>query len=118
MAMQKVKVGDEVIVRTGADKGKRGTVSKVFVKMKNRKSRLMVLVEGLKLIRKHVKPNPQAGQQGGIVEKEAPMDASNVALYNPGDKKASRVGIKMLKDGKKVRYYKSNGEVVDGGEDK
>ena len=102
MVMQKVKVGDEVIVRTGADKGKRGTVSKVLVKEKKGKSRVMVLVDGMKLMRKHVKPNPNTGEQGGIVEKEAPMDASNVALYNPGDKKASRVGVKTLEDGIRI----------------
>lgn len=118
MAMQKVKVGDEVIVLAGADKGKRGTVSKVTKRTKKGITRLMVMVDGVKMIRKHVKPNPQLGIQGGIIEKEALMDASNVALYNPGDQKASRVGIKTLKDGKKVRFYKSNGETIDVDEGK
>ena len=118
MVMRKIKVGDEIVVTTGADKGKRGTVSKMLVKEKKGKSRLMAIVDGIKLIRKHVKPNPQAGIQGGIVEKESAIDASNIALYNPSDKRVSRVGIKVLEDGKKVRYFKSNGENVDGGEGK
>ncbi len=113
MAMQRVKVGDEVIIRAGADKGKRGTVSAVVEKQRRGKARMLVMVEGINLIRKHVKPNPNAGVQGGIVEKEALIDASNVALYNMADKKASRIGVKFLKDGKKVRYFKSNGEVID-----
>ena len=113
MTMQKVKMGDEVIIIAGADKGKRGTVSRVFQKKKRKASRLMVVVEGIKIMRKHVKPNPNLGIQGGVVEKEAPLDASNVAIYNPTDQKASRVGIKHLNDGKKVRYFKSNGEVID-----
>jgi large subunit ribosomal protein L24 len=72
-----------------------------------------VVVEGLNMMKKHVRPNPQAGIQGGIVEKEAPMDISNVALFNPKTGKADKVGIKLQEDGKRVRFFKSNGELVD-----
>jgi large subunit ribosomal protein L24 len=118
MGMHRIKVGDEVIVCSGADKGKRGTVASVVKREKKGNIKMMLKVEGIKLVRKHVKPNPNLGIQGGIVEQEALIDASNVALYNPSDQKASRVGIKVLEDGKKVRYFKSNGDVVDVGEGK
>lgn len=116
MTMQKIKVGDEVIAIAGADKGKRGTVSHIVRKVKNGKLVVRAKVEGLRLVKKHVKPNPQAGTQGGIVEQEAAISISNLALYNPKDKKPSRVGIKTLENGKKVRYYKTTGDVVEGDE--
>ena len=102
----RLKIKDEVIVTVGKDKGRRGTVLKIL--SKNR-----VLVEGVNIIKKHTKPNPNINQQGGIVEKEAPIHISNVALYNSVTKKADRVGFKTLDDGGKVRYFKSSGEVVD-----
>lgn len=103
---QKIRKGDDVIVVAGKDKGKRGTVLRILEQGR-------VLVENVNLAKKHVKPNPQKGEPGGIVEKEMPLDASNVALFNPVSKKGDRVGFKMLDDGRKVRYFKSNGEVVD-----
>lgn len=103
--MQKLKQGDEVIVLIGKDKGKRGRISKFL----NEK----ILVEGVNQVKKHQKPNPNAGVQGGIIEKEMPIHKSNVALYNPVAKAADKVGIKTLEDGKKVRYFKSNNEIID-----
>lgn len=103
---QKIRKGDDVIVVAGKDKGKRGTVLRILEQGR-------VLVENVNLAKKHVKPNPQKGEPGGIVEKEMPLDASNVALFNPVSKKGDRVGFKVLDDGRKVRYFKSNGEVVD-----
>jgi len=105
--MQKIKKGDDVIVITGKDKGKRGTVSRVMLDVDR------VLVDGINMVKKHQKPNPAAGAPGGIIDKEMPMDISNVALFNPATGKADRVGIKQLDDGRKVRYFKSNGEVLD-----
>ena len=105
--MQKLKTGDEVIVLTGKSNGQRGKITKMIAE-KNR-----VVVEGLNMMKKHVRPNPQAGIQGGIVEKEAPMDMSNIALFNPKTGKADKVGIKVQEDGKRVRFFKSNGELVD-----
>jgi large subunit ribosomal protein L24 len=105
--MQKLKTGDEVIVLTGKSNGQRGKITKIITE-KNR-----VVVEGLNMMKKHVRPNPQAGIQGGIVEKEAPMDISNVALFNSKTGKADKVGIKVQEDGKRVRIFKSNGELVD-----
>ncbi|PLA74072.1 50S ribosomal protein L24 [Hydrogenovibrio sp. SC-1] len=102
--MNRLKKGDEVIVIAGKDKGKLGSVSQV---MQNGK----LLVDGINLVKKHVKPNPMSGDQGGIVSKEMPIDASNVALYNPETKKADRVGVRE-EDGVKVRYFKSNGKTV------
>jgi len=102
---QRIRKGDDVIVIAGKDKGKRGTVLSV--------SDERVLVENINLAKKHVKPNPNVGEQGGIVDKEMPMAISNVALYNPATDKADRVGFKTLDDGRKVRVFKSNGEVVD-----
>jgi large subunit ribosomal protein L24 len=104
--MQRIKQGDEVVVIAGKDKGRRGNVVKVFPGGK-------LVVEGVNIARKHQKPNPQAGVAGGIVEKEKPLDQSNVMLYNPTTTKGDRVGIRKLQDGRKVRFYKSNGEVVD-----
>ena len=105
--MQKIKKGDDVIVITGKDKGKRGTVSRVMLDVDR------VLVDGINMVKKHQKPNPAAGAPGGIIDKEMPMDISNIALFNPATGKADRVGIKQLDDGRKVRYFKSNGEVLD-----
>lgn len=104
--MQRIKQGDEVIVRTGKDKGKSGRVSKI---LKDNK----VLIEGINQVKKNQKPNPNAGISGGIVVKDMPINISNIGLYNPVTKKADRVGFKFLEDGKKVRYFKSTNEVVD-----
>ncbi|MDY0005304.1 MAG: 50S ribosomal protein L24 [Spongiibacteraceae bacterium] len=104
--MRKIKREDEVIVITGKDKGKRGTIQRVVDD--NR-----VLVSGINMVKKHQRPNPQAGVAGGIVEKEAPLQVSNVAIYNPETKKADRVGFRFLEDGRKVRFFKSTGEVID-----
>lgn len=103
--MQKIKKGDEVIVITGKDKGRRGVVLK-------RVDADYVLVEGINRAKKHVRPNPMKGEQGGIVEKNMPIHISNVALFNPTTQKGDRVGFKVLEDGKKVRVFKSNGELV------
>ncbi|EIC30970.1 MULTISPECIES: 50S ribosomal protein L24 [Methylomicrobium] len=104
--MQKIKKGDEVIVRTGKDKGKTGRVSKILKDDK-------VLVEGINQVKKSQRPNPNAGVTGGIITKDMPIHISNIGLYNPATKKAERVGIKLLDNGKKVRYFKSTNEVVD-----
>jgi large subunit ribosomal protein L24 len=103
---RKIRKGDDVIVTTGKDKGKRGTVLRVLDEDR-------VVVENVNLAKKHMKPNPQKGEPGGIVEKEMPLQVSNVALFNPATGKGDRVGFKMLDDGRKVRVFKSNGEVVD-----
>ncbi len=105
MAMSKIKQGDEVVVAAGKDKGRRGEVIKVLEGK--------LLVQGVNMAKKHQKPNPAAGIGGGIIEKEMPIDTSNVMLLNPATGKGDRVGIKTLEDGRKVRYFKSNGEVVD-----
>jgi large subunit ribosomal protein L24 len=102
----KIKKGDEVIVISGKDKGKRGTVVKIL-----QDDRLVV--ENINMAKKHTKPNPNRGEPGGILNKEMPLHISNVALYNPVTDKGDRVGFKILEDGKKVRIYKSNQEVVD-----
>jgi len=102
---QRIRKGDDVIVIAGKDKGKRGTVLSVTDER--------VLVENINLAKKHVKPNPNKGEQGGIVDKEMPLHISNVALFNPAADKGDRVGFKTLEDGRKVRVFKSNGEVVD-----
>ena len=104
--MAKIKKGDDVIVRTGKDKGKSGRVTKILRDNK-------VLVEGINQVKKNQKPNPNAGVSGGIIVKDMPINISNVGLYNPETKKAARVGFKFLEDGKKVRYFKSTNEVVD-----
>jgi large subunit ribosomal protein L24 len=106
MATRKIRKGDQVVVTTGKDKGKRGTVLRMLGDEK-------VVVENVNIAKKHVRPNPMRGEQGGIIDKEMPLHVSNVALYNPTTGKADRVGFKMLDDGRKVRVFKSNGEVVD-----
>ncbi len=103
--MLKIKSDDEVIVLAGKDKGKRGKVRTVMDD--NR-----VVVAGINMIKKHTKPNPQAGVAGGIIEKEAPIQVSNVAIYNPETSKADRVGFKVEGE-KKIRIFKSNGEAID-----
>ena len=104
--MEKIRKGDEVVVITGKDKGKRGTVVR-------RVDAEHLLVEGVNRAKKHVKPNPMKGVAGGIVDKDMPIHISNVALFNPATKKADRVGIKSLEDGRKVRVFRSNGELVN-----
>ena len=104
--MQKIRKGDDVIVTAGKDKGKRGTVLR-------RVDDRHLLVEGVNRAKKHQKPNPMKGQTGGIVDMDMPIDISNVALFNPQTRKGDRVGFKTLEDGRKVRIFKSNGEVVD-----
>ncbi len=104
--MKKIKKGDQVIILSGKDKGRSGTVLGV---LKNSK----VLVENVNIVKKHQKGNPNTGQEGGIIEKEMPVHISNVMLMNPITNQPDRVGIKKLEDGKKVRYFKSNNEVVD-----
>lgn len=103
--MDKIRKGDEVVVIAGKDKGKRGTVTA-------RVDAERVVVEGINRVKKHVKPNPVKGVTGGVVDKDMPLHISNVSLYNPATKKADRVGFKLLEDGKKVRVFRSNGEVV------
>lgn len=103
--MNKLKKGDEIIVLTGKDKGKRGAIAKI--------GEGRVLVDGVNVAKKHQKPNPNAGVAGGIVDKEMPVDISNVAIFNSESGKADRVGFKQLDDGRKVRIYKSTGEVID-----
>ncbi|MEZ5507415.1 MAG: 50S ribosomal protein L24 [Gammaproteobacteria bacterium] len=103
--MLKIKRNDDVIVIAGRDKGKRGKVIKVLEGK--------LLVSGVNVVKKHQKPNPQRGTQGGIVDKEAPIDASNVAIFNPQTQKADRVGFRILEDGKKVRCFKSTNEVIE-----
>lgn len=109
--MQKVKVKDEVIVLTGKDKGRHGKILKVIKDSSNMPYR--VLVEGINMVKKHIKPNPNRGVEGGIREKEAAIHISNVAIYNAATGKGERVGIRTLEDGRKVRYFKSNNELVD-----
>jgi large subunit ribosomal protein L24 len=104
--MKRIRKGDQVIVISGKDKGRQGTVLNVGTDG-------CVTVETINMVKKHTKPNPMAGVEGGIVEKEMPLDASNVMLFNPITNKGDRIGIKHLEDGRKVRYFKSNGEVVD-----
>ena len=104
--MNKIRKGDDVVVTTGKDKGKRGVVLTSV-------SADSLIVEGINRVKKHTKPNPMKGNQGGIVEKEMPINISNVALFNSATQKADRVGFKQLDDGRKVRVFKSSGEVVD-----
>lgn len=104
--MQKIKKDDEVIVIAGKDKGKRGSVTRTLDNGR-------VYVSGVNVVKRHTKANPQMNQPGGIIEKEAPIDVSNVAIYNNKAGKADRVGIKVLEDGKKVRVFKSDGEQID-----
>ena len=104
--MSRIKKGDEVIVLAGRDKGKRGTVVR-------RVDADHLVVEGVNRVKKHQRPNPMKGISGGIVDKDLPIHISNVALFNPATKKADRVGVKTLQDGRKVRVFKDNGEQVD-----
>jgi large subunit ribosomal protein L24 len=104
--MKKIRKGDTVIIITGRDKGRRGAVIEVLGDDR-------VRVEGLNMAKKHQRPNPQMGVQGGIIEREAPLHVSNVQVFNPATQKGDRVGIKSLEDGRKVRVFKSNKEMVD-----
>jgi large subunit ribosomal protein L24 len=104
--MHRIRKGDQVIVTTGRDKGRQGTVIRVLEDDH-------VVIENVNMVKKHQKPNPQQNVPGGIVQKEAPVHVSNVMLFNPATKKGDRVGFKQLDDGRKVRVFKSNGEVVD-----
>ena len=104
--MQKIKKGDEVIVIAGRSKGQRGNVLK-------RLEDGRLLVENVNMVKKHQKGNPRSGEAGGIIDQEAPIQASNVMLYNPQKKAGDRIGFKTLEDGRKVRFFKSDGEVID-----
>ena len=104
--MARIRKGDEVVVIAGKDKGKRGAVVRIYDDGR-------VLVENVNIVKKHQKANPQAGQPGGIISKEMPIDISNVMVLNPQTDKGDRIGFKTLTDGKKVRYFKSNNEVLD-----
>jgi large subunit ribosomal protein L24 len=104
--MRRIRKGDQVIVLSGRDKGRRGAVLQVIASGH-------VVVESVNMAKKHTKPNPQAGKQGGIIEKEVPLAISKVAIWNHSSKKGDRVGVKTLADGKRVRYFKSNGEMLD-----
>jgi large subunit ribosomal protein L24 len=103
--VNKIRKGDEVIAITGKDKGKRGNVVRVLEGA--------VLVQGINVVKKHQKPNPVRGEVGGIIDREMPIDISNIALFNPATQKGDRVGIRTLEDGRRVRFFKSNGEVID-----
>lgn len=103
--MKRIKKGDQVIVIAGKDKGRQGTVLNIADDS--------VLVETINMVKKHTKANPMAGSEGGIIEKEMPLSISNIMLFNSMTNKGDRVGFKTLEDGRKVRYFKSNGEVVD-----
>jgi len=104
--MHKIRKGDEVVVTAGRDKGRRGAVLKLLDNER-------VLVENVNMVKRHTRPNPQRNVQGGIMEKEAPVHISKIALWNPAAKKGDRVGIRTLGDGRRVRFFKSNKEVVD-----
>jgi len=104
--VNKIRKGDQVIVLSGRDKGRRGAVLQVLGDGR-------VLVESINMAKKHTKGNPQAGKPGGIIDRELPLHISKVAIWNPGAKQGDRIGIKTLKDGKRVRFFKSNGEMLD-----
>ena len=104
--MRRIRKGDQVIVLSGRDKGRRGAVLQVIASGH-------VVVESVNMAKKHTKPNPQAGKQGGIISKEMPLHVAKIAIWNPATKKADRVGFKLLADGKKVRRFSSNGEMLD-----
>ncbi len=104
--MNRIKTGDEVVVITGKDKGRRGTVLRILDDDR-------LVVEGINIAKKHVKANPNQGVAGGIIDREMPLDISNVMLFNPATGKGDRVGFKILEDNRKVRVFKSNNEVVD-----
>lgn len=103
----KIKKGDQVVILTGKDKSKRGTVLRVL------RDEGKVIVENVNMVKRHTKGNPQQGSAGGILEKEMPLDISNVAIWNPVSNRADRIGYRNLEDGRKVRYFKSNDEVID-----
>jgi len=103
--MSKIKKGDNVVVIAGRDKGKRGDVARIV-------DADHVIVNGINTVKKHTKPNPMKNQPGGIITKEMPIDVSNVAIYNPVTKKADRIGVRSLEDGRKVRFFKGNGEQI------
>ena len=104
--MRKIRKGDQVVVVSGRNKGRRGAVLQVLADGR-------VVVESVNLMKKHQRPNPQANKQGGIIEKEMPLPVSKVAIWNPASKRGDRVGIKTLADGKRVRFFKSSGEMLD-----
>lgn len=104
--MHRLRKGDEVVVVAGRDKGRRGTVVRILPDGR-------LYVENINMVKRHTKPNPARGGAGGIIEKEAPIQSSNVMLYNPMKKSGDRIGFRFLEDGRKVRYFKSDGEVVD-----
>ena len=104
--MKRIRKGDQVVVLSGRDKGRKGAVLEVL-------GDGQVVIEGVNLAKRHTKPNPQANKPGGIIEKEMPLAAAKVAIWNPTAKKGDRVGIKTLADGKRVRFFKSNGEMLD-----
>lgn len=104
--MRKIRRDDEVVVLAGKDRGKRGKVTRVLQDGK-------VVVAGINLIKRHTRPNPHLGVAGGIVEKEAPLDGSNIGIYNPSTGKADRVGIRVLEDNTRIRIFKSSGEAID-----
>src|SRR3989344_646922 len=104
--MKKIRTGDKVMVLTGRDKGKQGTVLRVLEDSR-------VLVESVNMIKRHTKPNPNKGVTGGIIDREAPIHISNVALYNPATGKGERVGMRVMQDGSKVRFFRKSGEVAD-----
>jgi len=104
--MRKIRKGDQVVVLSGRDKGRRGAVVEVH-------SDEFLIVEGINIVKKHQRGNPQAGQAGGILDRTMPIRASKVAIWNPSGKTGDRVGVKTLNDGRKVRFFKSNGEMID-----
>jgi len=104
--MKRLRKGDQVVILSGKDKGRKGAITRMLPDGK-------VLVEGVNLVKKHQRPNPQRQQAAGIVEKEMPLHASKVAIWNSGSSKADRIGVKSLADGKRVRFLKSNNEVLD-----
>jgi large subunit ribosomal protein L24 len=104
--MARIRKGDDVVVRTGRNRGKRGTVLRVLADER-------VLVEGVNVVKRHTRANPQRGTQGGIVQKEMPVRVSNINIFNPATNKGDRIGYKWLGDGRKVRIFKSTGEVID-----
>jgi large subunit ribosomal protein L24 len=106
--MKKFKKGDDVVVLAGRDKGKRGTILRVLDDKR-------ALVDSVNVVKKHTRPNPNKGETGGIIEKESPIRLSNLGMYNPNSKTADRVGFKFLEDGKKVRVFRSDGEMIDVG---
>tara|TARA_B100000029_G_scaffold443649_1_gene462837 strand:+ start:606 stop:926 length:321 start_codon:yes stop_codon:yes gene_type:complete len=106
--MKKFRKGDDVVVLAGRDKGKRGTILRVLDDQR-------ALVDSVNVVKKHTRPNPNKGETGGIIEKESPIRLSNLGMYNPNSKTADRVGFKFLEDGKKVRVFRSDGEMIDVG---